>query len=156
MSRLTECSLALFCGGLFGMGLALSGMTDPANIIGFLDVTGAWNPQLVFVLAAAVGTSVAGFFWLGKRSRPVFALRFRWPEASGIDIRLLSGAVLFGVGWGLYGYCPGPALAALVYGQSQTVIFVVSMLAGMAICQLFTGQKSAAGVSSEQCTADRR
>lgn len=156
MNSFTESSLALFCGGLFGAGLALSGMTDPAKIIGFLDVTGVWNPQLMFVLVAAVGTSVAGFFWLGKRSGPVFAERFHWPEASGIDARLLSGAMLFGVGWGLYGYCPGPALAALVYGQSQTVIFVVSMLAGMVIYQLLPGQKSTARISPEQCIADRR
>ncbi|WP_261843724.1 YeeE/YedE family protein [Aliamphritea ceti] len=136
MTCFTEASLALFCGALFGAGLALSGMTDPANIIGFLDISGDWNPQLVFVLAAAVGTSVAGFYGLQKRSKPVFAQQFHWPDAAYIDSRLVSGAVLFGIGWGLYGYCPGPALAALVYGQSHTVIFVVSMLVGMLAFQL--------------------
>ncbi len=156
MNRWTECFLALICGGLFGAGLALSGMTDPANIIGFLDITGRWNPQLVFVLVAAVGTAIVGFRLLHTRSRPFFASKFHWPEASFIGGRLISGAVIFGIGWGLYGYCPGPALASLVYGQSHTVIFVVSMLAGMQLFQLLPGKRAPANLSEAQCTADRR
>ena len=150
MTRLTEVSLALFCGVLFGVGLTLSGMTDPENIIGFLDISGEWNPQLVFVLAAAVSSAIAGFYWLQKRSQPVFAQQFHWPDSTQIDSRLLSGAAVFGIGWGLYGYCPGPALAALIYGQAHTLIFFVSMLVGMAAFQLLPKRQIKLASTSER------
>lgn len=135
--------IALLCGALFGAGLMLSGMTDPANVIGFLDITGDWNPQLMFVLVAATGTSLAGFRLLNRRNKPWFSGRFYWPEKVTADKQLIAGALIFGTGWGLYGYCPGPAIAALVYGQAHTLWFLLAMLTGMAMSHfLLAGRDS--------------
>lgn len=120
-------------GMLFGCGLALSGMTDTAKVTGFLDLFGNWIPDLAFVMGGAVLVTVIAFRWVLRRSRPLFDEQFHLPGASHIDGRLLAGAALFGLGWGLYGYCPGPAVAALAYLDWQTALFVVAMLAGMAL-----------------------
>lgn len=124
---------ALASGLLFGLGLSLSGMLDPARVRGFLDVTGAWDPGLAFVLAGAV--AAAGLGTLARRhlARPVLAERFELPAKSAIDGRLVAGSALFGIGWGMAGLCPGPAVASLVLGLAPTAVFVAAMLAGMLI-----------------------
>lgn len=122
---------ALLCGVLFGFGLALSGMTDTAKVLGFLDLFGNWLPDLVFVMGGAVCVTLVAFRFVLRRPRPVLDASFHLPGRSDIDPRLVSGAMLFGVGWGLYGYCPGPALAALAYLNWEAGLFVLAMLAGM-------------------------
>ena len=121
---------ATAAGALFGAGLALAGMTDPRRVLGFLDVAGDFDPTLAWVLAAAVLVSALGQRWVLRHRRPRCAARFQLPRAQGIDARLLLGAVLFGVGWGWAGYCPGPALAGLAVGSREALWFVPAMLAG--------------------------
>src|SRR4029453_6865898 len=115
---------AFACGAVFGLGLAISGMTDPAVVLGFLDVAGRWNPALAFVMAGALAVAFAGFRLARGRAAPLLATRFGWPTSSAIDVRLIAGAALFGLGWGLAGYCPGPAVASLVALAPGTLIFV--------------------------------
>lgn len=123
--------IALISGVLFGIGLSASGMTDPAKVLGFLDLFGAWQPDLMFVMGGAVMMTAIGFTLILKRKAPVCDQQFHLPTSKVIDKKLLIGAALFGIGWGIYGYCPGPALGALVYLKINTVIFVAAMLAGM-------------------------
>lgn len=123
---------AFVCGALFGLGLALSGMTDPARVQGFLDFAGAWDPTLAFVMGSALATTAAGYRLVRARGRPLFAPGFAWPQRSELDLPLFAGAVLFGVGWGLVGLCPGPALASLARGSFELYVFVAAMLAGAA------------------------
>lgn len=127
---------ALLCGILFGIGLAVSGMTDTAKVLGFLDVFGAWVPDLAFVMGAAVCFTLVAFRFVLKRGAPLLAPAFSLSTNTSVDARLLTGAAIFGIGWGVYGYCPGPAISALVYMDSKTVIFVVAMFAGMAIANM--------------------
>jgi uncharacterized membrane protein YedE/YeeE len=122
---------ALGCGTLFGLGLAVSGMTDTNRVLAFLDIAGAWEPALLFVMGAAVAVTLLGFRFVLHQRRPFFAPDFYLPQTRRIDWRLLGGAALFGVGWGIYGYCPGPAISALLYGAGDTYWFVGAMLAGM-------------------------
>lgn len=119
-------------GLLFGLGLILSGMTDPRNIVDFLDVSGAWNPRLLFVMAGAVFVSFFAFRYAGRRSRSMLDEPMQIPTNRKLDMRLVVGATLFGIGWGLAGYCPGPALASVATGLMQPLIFVLAMLVGMA------------------------
>jgi hypothetical protein len=128
--------LALVAGLLFGLGLTVSGMVNPARVLGFLDVAGAWNPTLAFVLLGAVVVAGAGFALARRRGRPLLEPTFHAPIRTGIDGRLVGGALIFGVGWGIVGYCPGPALAALALGRWETVLFVLAMLAGMALFEI--------------------
>ena len=123
---------ALLSGLLFGAGLALSGMTDTAKVLGFLDLFGDWVPDLAFVMGGAVLVTLVAFRFL-LRSRPLLVPEFSLPTRRDIDGRLLAGAAIFGIGWGVYGYCPGPALSALAYLDVKTIGFVAAMLAGMAI-----------------------
>lgn len=116
---------------LFGLGLVVSGLANPAKVQNFLDIAGAWDPSLAFTMAAAILVTGLGYVFVFKRGRPVFADTFQLPTATKIDFKLVSGAALFGVGWGLVGYCPGPALVALPLGNLSTAIFVAAMLAGM-------------------------
>lgn len=125
--------IALACGIVFGGGLAVSGMTDTAKVRGFLDLFGTWVPDLAFVMGGAVCVTLVAFRFVLKRGRPVLSPDFFLPTSSAIDTRLLCGAAIFGIGWGVYGYCPGPAIAALVYLDSKTAVFVMAMLAGMAL-----------------------
>ena len=125
--------IGLLCGLVFGVGLAVSGMTDTAVVLGFLDITGQWNPDLAFVMGGAVLVTLVAFRFILKMKSPVLNTKFSLPTRSVIDGRLLTGAAIFGIGWGLYGYCPGPALAALTYMDSKTAMFVVAMLIGMAL-----------------------
>ena len=122
---------ALATGVLFGAGLAVSDMVNPARVLGFLDLFGAWDPTLIFVMAAAVLASGLGYICSRRLSRPVFGGDFRIPQNRVLDRQLIGGAAIFGIGWGLAGFCPGPAIAGLIYGLWQPWVFVVSMIAGM-------------------------
>jgi uncharacterized membrane protein YedE/YeeE len=123
---------AALSGILFGLGLTVSAMVDPAKVLGFLDIAGNWDPSLAFVMGAAVPVAALGFALAARRPRPLAAPEFHKPGQSSIDRPLVLGAVLFGVGWGLAGLCPGPALAGLGLGVPGVWIFVSGMLAGMA------------------------
>jgi uncharacterized membrane protein YedE/YeeE len=127
---------ALAAGLLFGLGLALSEMIDPTRVRGFLDVGGAWDPSLVFVLGGAVSVSALGYVLSRRLPRPALAETFDLPTSRRIDGPLVSGAALFGIGWGLSGFCPGPAVAALSTGAAPVLVFVVAMLLGMAAYEL--------------------
>lgn len=129
-------------GLLFGAGLAVSGMINPARIIGFLDIAalfgpGIWDPTLAFVMAAALAVALPGFALLQRRGAPLFAARFDWPTRRAVDARLVAGSALFGVGWGLVGFCPGPAIAALASGLAPVVIFASAMVGGMAVYRIW-------------------
>ncbi len=127
---------ALVSGALFGTGLAMSGMTDPRRVLGFLDVFGAFDPALLFVLAGAVITTMVLFRFVLRRGSPVLASTFHVSNLRHIDRRLLGGAALFGCGWGLAGYCPGPALAGLGIGSREALWFVPAMIVGMLLHRL--------------------
>ncbi|MFW2421188.1 MAG: DUF6691 family protein [Porticoccaceae bacterium] len=130
---------ALLSGLLFGLGLAASGMTDTRKVIGFLDIFGNWDPDLIFVMGSAVITTFIGFkFVLSHRAEPMFGSMFSIPTRSDIDSRLVIGAALFGIGWGLYGYCPGPALASIIYLSPVTIGFIIFMMIGMKLGNLFS------------------
>jgi len=133
---------ALFCGLLFGVGLAVSGMMDPAKVVGFLNLAGNWDPTLLFVMGGALLVSGPGFYLVLRRRRPVLEASFDLPTRTTIDGRLLSGAAVFGVGWGLSGFCPGPAVAALSMGLLPVFAFLAAMAAGML---LFAGTVSDVG-----------
>ncbi len=124
---------ALLCGLLFGAGLAVSGMMNPEKVLGFLDVAGAWDPTLAFVMGGALAVTIPGFVLLKKRAGPVFSPEFSFPTRRDIDPKLVIGAAIFGVGWGIVGFCPGPAVAALGSGMMEIVIFFAAMLGGMVI-----------------------
>jgi uncharacterized membrane protein YedE/YeeE len=126
---LTLASLA--CGFIFGLGLLVSGMVQPAKVFGFLDVFGAWDPSLAVVMAAALAVSNAGFALARRRQKPILAPQSLWPLNTGIDRPLVIGSVLFGVGWGLVGLCPGPALENLATLSPRVIAFVLAMAAGM-------------------------
>ena len=132
--------MALFCGMLFGFGLALSGMTDISKVIGFLDLFGNWDPTLAFVMGGGILVSLPFFqFGLGKIKAPLFADVFRLPTRTDIDGRLIGGAALFGIGWGLVGLCPGPAIASLAYLNIDILYFGVAMMAGMFVADFTDG-----------------
>ncbi len=124
---------ALAAGIVFGFGLSLSGMLNPARVQGFLDVAGAWDPSLVFVLGGAVTVTFIGMLWVKKMPRPLLDEAFHLPSNKRIDAPLIFGSALFGIGWGLGGFCPGPAIAALPVGLFQSLVFVAFMLAGMSL-----------------------
>lgn len=126
-------AIAGVAGLIFALGLGIGGMTQPAKIVGFLDVAGRWDPSLVFVLAGAVGTYMLIYRWIHRQRHPVYAPRFQIPTVRSIDRRLVLGAAVFGVGWGIGGFCPGPAITALVSLHPVAITFVLAMLAGMAV-----------------------
>ena len=123
----------LIAGLLFGIGLALAGMTDPAVVLGFLDIAGAWNPALLAVMALAVPVTFIGYRLVRAMRAPLFEPHFTKLTAAGIDARLIGGATLFGVGWGLSGYCPGPAIASLSGGHTGVYVFLIAVAAGSAV-----------------------
>ena len=127
---------ALLAGVLFGAGLALSDMVNPARVLGFLDVAGAWDPTLVLVMGGAVLASAVGFAASRRVRAPLFGTSFFIPENRRLDRQLIGGAALFGIGWGLVGFCPGPAIAGLIYGMWQPWLFVAAMLVGMGLQRL--------------------
>lgn len=124
---------ALVAGLLFGAGLTVSQMINPAKVLAFLDLAGAWDPSLLLVMASAVAVSALGTILARHRDRPLLAPSFQIPSRRDIDGKLIAGSAIFGLGWGLYGYCPGPALAGLTLGARETLGFVVAMVIGMAL-----------------------
>ena len=129
--------LALLAGLVFGLGLIAGGMTDPAKVQGFLDFFGAWDPSLAFVMAGAIAVGALAFARARGRDRAWNGDRFELPTSARIDARLIAGGVLFGIGWGIAGFCPGPALVAMGSGMAQAWIFGAAMLAGMALHDRF-------------------
>lgn len=127
----------LVVGTLFGAGLALSGMTNPARVLGFLDVAGHWDPTLAFVLAAALVPSAVAYLIARRMERPAMAEEFCIPQNRTVEARLLAGGALFGIGWGLVGLCPGPALAGLAFGAWQSWAFAAAMIGGMWLHRLY-------------------
>jgi len=132
----------LLIGLLFGLGLVVSGMVNPDKVLNFLDLFGNWDPSLAFVMGGAVIVSFVGFRWIGRAGKPWFALHYQIPDLKTIDSRLVTGAILFGVGWGLVGLCPGPALTAIVLKPWALVVFVAGMLAGMVIARQLAALKT--------------
>ena len=120
-------------GILFGMGLILSGMTDPRKVLAFLDLAGAWDPSLAFVMGGAIIPAFAGFRLAARRRASLCGEPFHLPRPSAVDARLIAGSLIFGVGWGLVGLCPGPAIADLGFLDGRAALFVVSMIVGMAL-----------------------
>ncbi len=135
---------ALLAGAVFGIGLILSGMADPQKVLGFLDLAGPWDPSLAFVMAGAIAVGAVAFLLAQKRTLSLLGLQMRVPTSTALDRRLVGGGVLFGAGWGIAGFCPGPALVALGMGEGKAVVFVLAMLAGMAIFELLERQRPAA------------
>jgi uncharacterized membrane protein YedE/YeeE len=125
--------VAFVAGLVFGLGLLLSGMADPAKVLGFLDLAGAWDPSLMFVMGGAVGVGVVAFAVARRRPRSLLGEPMQLPTKTRLDRRLVAGAALFGAGWGLAGFCPGPAIVALGLGEAKAVVFVAAMLAGMGL-----------------------
>jgi uncharacterized membrane protein YedE/YeeE len=141
--------VALFAGALFGLGLAVSGMTNPAKVIGFLDFAGGWDPTLAFVMGGALLVTIPAFRLILGRPRPILAGDFALPAKSTLDARLLGGAALFGVGWGLSGFCPGPAVVALVTGLTPVFAFVAAMVAGMVLYAWVFERPDRSGVKTQ-------
>ena len=127
--------VTLLAGILFGMGLILSGMANPAKVQNFLDLFGTWDPSLAFVMGGAIAVTMPGFWLVQKRSMPLFANSFSMPIRGDVDGRLITGAALFGIGWGVGGFCPGPAITAVPLVAPGTLVFVVTMLVGMALAK---------------------
>jgi uncharacterized protein len=121
---------ALGAGVLFGVGLVVSQMIDPGKVLAFLDVAGRWDPSLALVMAGALAVAIPGFRLAQARRAPVLGGRFDAPATQRIDRELLAGAAVFGIGWGLVGFCPGPAIASLAFARPESFVFVVAMLAG--------------------------
>jgi hypothetical protein len=134
---------AFFVGLVFGIGLIVSGMTDPAKVLGFLDLAGDWDPSLAFVMAGAILVGLLAFRSAERRERSLLGEPMRLPTATRIDRRLLLGALAFGAGWGLAGYCPGPALASLALGGVKPLIFTLAMVAGMGLFELIERTRTA-------------
>jgi uncharacterized protein len=148
---------ALLAGVVFGLGLIISGMTDPARVIGFLDLAGAWNPSLAAVMVGAIAVGLIAFRIAGARPRALLGDPMQLPSSRKIDRRLILGSLAFGAGWGIAGYCPGPALASLFSGNSEPVIFAGAMLVGMAIFELHERRAMYADqVASQRITTSTR
>jgi uncharacterized membrane protein YedE/YeeE len=142
---MAQAVVAALAGLLFGAGLTVAQMINPAKVLAFLDfggiVGGSWDPSLARVMVGAVVVTTAGYALTFRRRQPVCVAKFQLPTNRHIDRRLLAGAVLFGAGWGLVGYCPGPAIAGLGLGATKTIVFVAAMLAGMAAYHIFVERR---------------
>ena len=134
-------AFALLAGALFGLGLAVSGMTNPDKVLNFLDLAGRWDPSLALVMGGALAVSVPGFAWLRRRGRTLAGDALPPSPSPKIDPRLVAGSVVFGIGWGIAGYCPGPALANLAHA-GEAVAFVIAMLVGSQVSRLLTAWSS--------------
>lgn len=136
---------ALFAGLVFGLGLIVSGMANPAKVLGFLDLAGAWDPSLAFVMAGAIAVGLPAFMAADRRTASLLGAEMRLPQSRELDRRLVIGSVLFGIGWGIAGLCPGPGLVALGMGEGKAAVFVVAMLSGMGLFEfLERGRRSLA------------
>jgi uncharacterized membrane protein YedE/YeeE len=148
-------ALASFvCGLIFGLGLIVSGMTQPAKVLGFLDAFGVWDPTLAFVMAAALLVSFLGFRVARQRDKPVLAAQSLWPNRTDIDRTLLIGSALFGVGWGLVGLCPGPALVNLATAMPEMIVFVLAMAAGLVTKDLWDKFQPHIGTKAPSIVSD--
>jgi uncharacterized protein len=146
---------ALIAGFVFGLGLLVSGMANPAKVLGFLDLAGPWDPSLALVMAGAVAVASVAFAITAKRTRTLIGIEMKLPSSRTIDAPLLIGSVLFGIGWGLAGFCPGPALVAVGMGLPKAITFLGAMLAGMVLFEFLERRKSAnTSMSPEHVTAD--
>ncbi|WP_323716968.1 DUF6691 family protein [Paracoccus aminovorans] len=130
---------ALLAGLIFGAGIALSGMINPAKVLNFFDLAGTWDPSLAFVMAGALAVTFVGYRLVLRRAEPLFDIRFHLPTRRDLDPRLIGGSALFGVGWGIAGFCPGGAIPALGLGQPDAVIFVGAMLGGLVLARWLRG-----------------
>ena len=139
MSKLT----AFLAGLIFGLGLLLAGMANPAKVLGFLDLAGAWDPSLALVMAGAIAVALLPFTLAKKRQQSLLGLAMQLPNKREIDRRLIGGSLLFGIGWGIAGICPGPAVAILLTGHWQVLLFVAAMLIGMALFEAFERRERA-------------
>jgi uncharacterized protein len=139
-------------GLIFGLGLVISGMSDPAKVLNFLDLagigSGTWDASLAFVMAGAVAVTFVGYNRIQKQPRPVFGEKFHLPTKQELDLRIISGPAIFGVGWGLAGFCPGPAVTALGFGSSAAVIFVAAMAAGMMLARWLADRPSLSRIAT--------
>ena len=133
---------SLLAGLVFGLGLIVSGMANPARVLGFLDLTGAWDPSLALVMAGAIAVSFFAFLFARNRTRSLIGADMKLPGARQIDRRLVIGSTLFGIGWGVAGFCPGPGLVALGMGEVKALVFVAAMLVGMVVFELFEKRRS--------------
>ena len=132
---------SLLSGFIFGIGLIVSGMANPAKVLGFLDLGGRWDPSLAFVMAGAIAVGAVAFAVARRRTQSLLGAAMRLPSLQSIDRRLIIGSVVFGIGWGIAGFCPGPALVAVGMGQAKALVFVIAMLAGMGIFEWLEGRK---------------
>ena len=145
--------ITVFVAGLlFALGLGISGMTQPSKVIGFLDIFGNWDPSLAFVMIGAISVNMVLMYFSNMRSAPVYDIKFTLPRHRDINSRLIGGAVLFGAGWGLAGYCPGPALVSTVSGTISVMTFIGAMLAGMLLFQLLQSEHEDDDVSESSPT----
>ena len=127
--------LVLMSGLLFGAGVTISGMVNPMKVLNFMDIFGRWDATLILVMGAALAVTLMGYQIIFKRTAPLFAASFRLPTSKDIDAKLLGGAALFGLGWGISGFCPGPAVASVVFGRTESITFVIAMAAGMIVAK---------------------
>ncbi|MYM25023.1 YeeE/YedE family protein [Duganella sp. FT135W] len=128
--------VSFLAGLIFGIGLIISGMANPAKVLGFLDLAGKWDPSLMFVMGGAIGVGFFAFLWAKSRKTTLLGAEMKLPTATQIDRRLVIGSAMFGIGWGIAGFCPGPALVGVGMGLPKAIIFVAAMLAGMALYEL--------------------
>ena len=140
---MTTVFTSLLAGIVFGLGLIVSGMANPAKVVGFLDLAGAWDPSLAFVMAGAIAVAAFAFAFAKKRTVSFLGASMKLPGSRDIDRRLVIGSVLFGIGWGVAGFCPGPGLVALGMGEIKALVFVGAMLLGMGIFELIERRKAA-------------
>ena len=141
--------IALLSGLVFGFGLLVSGMANPAKVLGFLDLAGDWDPSLALVMAGAIAIGLVAFTVARRRTVSLLGLDMKLPSATHIDRRLVGGSLLFGMGWGLVGICPGPALVALGTGQVKALVFVLAMLAGMGVFELLERRRFARALGAK-------
>lgn len=134
---------SLLAGLVFGLGLILSGMVNPAKVLGFLDLAGPWDPSLVLVMTGAIAVGLVAFYVTGNRTVSLLGAAMALPTSRELDRRLVLGSVLFGIGWGIGGFCPGPGIVALTMGGAKAVVFVAAMLVGMGIFELLERRKQA-------------
>jgi uncharacterized membrane protein YedE/YeeE len=142
---MTHTLLSLAAGLVFGLGLIVSGMADPAKVLGFLDLAGAWNPSLALVMGGAIAVGLPAFALARTRKTSFAGAPMQLPQSSAIDMRLAGGSLLFGIGWGLAGFCPGPALVALGMGRVEALAFTAAMLAGMGAFELIVRARARSG-----------